>query len=341
MMITSPSHTLHPRTWLLWGISLLIIMMPLRHPLYLTLISLMLLSSHALATRAPLLPRRAFFTLASRILLFSTLFNFAIVHLGGTILWQWPRHWWIVGGNWTAESAVMGAINGLLLLTLFLTFITLNQFISPQQLLSLTPPALRDLGLVVLIALTYLPATLQQWEQIRTAQAIRGHQQRGWRDWRGLIMPLFVGGLERAMQLAETLTARGVQPTRTLSERTRLLLVVLLAAILVGILMGMWGVQLGWGGAAGAVVLLWAVIRQQQRGMVITHYRPIPYRWQDGVIALVAILTPILFVGQETSYTPYPRLAWPIIRPIPLLLLSLYALPLLFFYKRIFFPPKN
>ena len=86
----------------------------------------------------------------------------------------------------------------------------------------MAPRAFYDLGVVVLIALTYVPQTMQQWQRIREAQAIRGHRWRGVRDWQPLVIPLFIGGLERAMALAEAMVARGYGATARRQQNSRL-----------------------------------------------------------------------------------------------------------------------
>ena len=48
------------------------------------------------------------------------------------------------------------------------------------------------------MAITYVPETARHFQRIREAQAIRGHRLRGLRDWRPIVIPLLVGGLERA-----------------------------------------------------------------------------------------------------------------------------------------------
>src|SRR4030043_1151670 len=89
------------------------------------------------------------------------------------------------------------------------SFTVLNLALPVRDLISLIPRAFFPVAVVTSIAVTYLPTTMRQFQQIREAQAGRGHQMRKLRDWLPLLMPLLVGGLEHAMQLAEAMTARG------------------------------------------------------------------------------------------------------------------------------------
>src|SRR4030065_1354430 len=92
---------------------------------------------------------------------------------------------------------------------MLLSFMLLNLALPVRDLLRLIRRAFFPVAVVTSIAVTYLPTTLRQFQQIREAQAVRGHQVRSLRDWLPLLMPLLVGGLEHAMQLAEAMTARG------------------------------------------------------------------------------------------------------------------------------------
>jgi energy-coupling factor transport system permease protein len=135
------------------------------------------------------------------------------VHIGETVLARLPAAWPYIGGPLTLEGAVYGAMNGLILLTLLVIFSSFNQIVPTGDLIRLAPPALRDLSVVILIAITYLPETSRQLQRIREAQAVRGHQLRGVRDWPPLVLPLLISGLERAMGVAEAMVARGYGAT--------------------------------------------------------------------------------------------------------------------------------
>jgi len=85
----------------------------------------------------------------------------------------------------------------------------LNQVVSVHSLVRLIPQAFHPVAVITTIALTFIPASQKQFQTIREAQAIRGQQLKKLRDWLPLIIPLLIGGLERAMQIAEAMTARG------------------------------------------------------------------------------------------------------------------------------------
>ena len=133
----------------------------------------------------------------------------------------------------------------------------LGQALPVRALVGLIPRAFYPLAVVATIAVTYLPATLRQFQQIREAQAVRGHALRGLRDWLPLFMPLLVGGLERALQLSEAMTARGFasqgKPVDSALQRAWPRLAMLAGLLL---LAGGWVLRLAgrmeWAGLAGA-----------------------------------------------------------------------------------------
>ena len=153
--------------------------MLMRNPLYLIIVLLAVQIVGAMCGGAGTIVRFSLWRIGLTILLFSTFFNFLFVHVGTTVLWRWPLSWPYVGGAMTVEAAVFGAINGLVLLTLLATFLTFNSIVPVGDLVRLIPAAFRDLGVVLLIALTYVPETIAHWHSIREAQAIRGHEVQG------------------------------------------------------------------------------------------------------------------------------------------------------------------
>ncbi|HEX9091314.1 MAG TPA: energy-coupling factor transporter transmembrane component T, partial [Anaerolineales bacterium] len=196
-----------------------------------------------------------------------------------------------------------------------------------RDLISLIPRAFFPVAVVTSIAVTYLPTTMRQFQQIREAQAIRGHQVRTLRDWLPLWMPLLVGGLEHAMQLAEAMTARGFASSTPLKQRVdiypRMCMVLGLGLLVTGWLAqlgsaGTWGLLLIISGALLIIGGLWYLGRQSPR---TAYHRP-RWSWQDcltliiatGVIALCVLPVPGLD-RQTLNYEPYPSLRLPPFSP--------------------------
>ena len=319
---------IHARAWLIWLAAAIIALSLTRNPLYLLLILGCLTGvSQTLRSEAytPVLPL-PLLRLGLLIVATSALFNFVTAHFGRTVLWSLPSSIPLIGGPFTLEGLVFGAINGLVLVGFLLAFNVLYQALPTQALIRMIPRALFPVAVVISIAVSFVPTTLEQFYQIRDAQRMRGHQVRGVRDWLPLFMPLLVGGLERALQLAEAMTARGfgslgVAQGQATVQRLRLALVLGLAALLAGLLVLLfWRQQAaGWALVAlGGGALLLALGRQGQR-IQRTAYRRQPWRGQDWLVAAagaVAAAAYLLPAGQATrAYTPYPQVSLPGIDP--------------------------
>jgi energy-coupling factor transport system permease protein len=251
---------------------------------------------------------------------FSALLNGLAVHFGRNILFTIPAFIPWLAGPVTLEALVYGGLNGLVLAGLFAAFVVINRTLSVRAIIRLIPRAFYPAAVVVSIAVTFIPVTLRQFQQIREAQAIRGRQLAGLQAWLPLLMPLLTGGLERAMQLAEAMAARGFAGAPRHDLKTRLALAAGLLALLSGWLLRLVWDQAGWGlgvWLAGVVLVLgtlWLVGRRTPH----TVYRPEPWRWPEWSVTASALLAAGLFVfpwpGLDRSsifYYPYPALTWP------------------------------
>jgi energy-coupling factor transport system permease protein len=325
------------RAWIVWVVVIAILAMMARNPLYsIILLALSLTAVRFFSTQKS--PFQSFFLpMTLTILLFSAIYHALFIHVGDHVLLELPR-WPLVGGRITLEAMVDGARNGLVLITLIGAFFALNTIVPTRELIRLAPSSFQDLGVVVLIAITYIPETRQHLGRIREAQSIRGHRPRGLKDWRPLLIPLLVGGLERAMRLSEAMVARGHISSEVKQHGKTERFVILL-----GILMALTGwllaLVIGWPGyillGAGGVALLWLIV---QRGRSDRRTRYTADRWtaQDtilvvvSVFALVLVLMPIPLVSQpNTSYMPYPQLSFPPFDPLVGLALFLLSLPVI------------
>ena len=311
-------------TWIVWLITSLIVISSTRNPLYLGLILLIQLFTYY-ALLGSTAGQQAFvsplkFTVF--IVLTAALFNAIISHFGATVLFVIPGRLPLISGPVTLEALVYGAINGLVLSTMLVTFSVLNSALPVRALIHLIPQAFYPVAIVTSIALTFLPATSRQLEQIREAQAIRGHQLKGLRDWLPMVMPLLVGGLERAMQLSETMTARGFASSDEglIKPKYRLVMLAGLSLVVVGWLVtlspkvGNLGFILVGLGFAITFVGLWRVSKLTPR----TSYKRETWSWEDGLVitgcmfTLAGYLLPLPALDQQVLiYNPYPEIGLP------------------------------
>ena len=314
----------HPWAWIAWAAATLTVLSATRNPMYLALVLCCIVLVGRLVPTdvetvvVPLSPLRFGFIVVG----LSALFNAASVHVGSHVLIRLPAGLPLVGGPITLEALTYGALNGLSLTGIFALFALLNRTLPVRSLVRLIPRAFYPVAVVVSIAVTYVPTTLRQFQLIREAQAVRGHRVRGLRDWLPLFMPLLIGGLERAVQLAEAMMARGfaAHGERMHDTLTRLLVTLGLLALLTG-----WLAREGWhqeypglmlmlAGVGLVLLALWIIGRRVPH----TTYRHQEWAGQDTAIvagafvAACALCLPLPGLDRSTIFFyPYLTLGLP------------------------------
>lgn len=324
---------MHPLSWFAWLGTASLVTLLTRNPLYIILlfvIFILVMDVERASQRVPAAisgrdgaPSDLGFPLSPlRFALFAVpagaLFNLLTSHVGETVLFRLPSAIPLIGGALTAEALIYGAISGLVLVTLFTAFAVLNLALPVRDLIAYIPRAFYPVAIVSAIAVTFVPNTLRQFRQVREAQSIRGYKMRGWRDWLPLFLPVLVGGLERALQLAEAMTARGFGG----GARTYLAPVarISLVAGLVGVLAaGVAQLTPTWASAAPVfltvgALLMGAAIWHAGRGVQHTRYRrPVWHSMDTAVMVACGVaVVPFLLWAESRAYSPYPALAWPL-----------------------------
>lgn len=327
----------NPKSWLIWFGAIIVIAMVTRNPLYaLILLAISWLASATQGNNHNAL-KLPLGRVAVIILFFSIVYNALFVHAGDHVLLTLPQ-WPLIGGAITMEAIVDGARNGLMLLTLLVVFVAFNAVIPVSDLVRMTPPALKDIGVVILVAITYVPETRRQLIRIREAQAIRGHELHGLRDWRPVLVPLLVAGFERSLRLSETMVARGYGSVGTEhhggGKRAALLISVI--SVLAGWVLLLAGFIVGWVLIIGSILFVIIIALSENREIRRTKYRIHTWHLGDWLLVVAAAISfalvfiPITGVDRSTlSYSPYQSLALPEFDPIIGLALGLLAIPVL------------
>lgn len=332
---TRLTPALHPLAWIVWLLATVAALLSTRNPVYLAIlllcIALTLRAGRALAFSPPLPLSPWRFGLI--VVTLSAAFNGLMAHFGATVLFTLPASLPLIGGPVTLEAVIYGALNGLVLTGMFAAFLALYQAVPTYALIRLIPRGLYPVGVVVSVAVAYVPTTLAQFQQIREAQRLRGHQVRGVQDWLPLAMPLLVSGLERAMQLAEAMAARGFsnsgapgQPAQATpsGNRSRVLVVLGLILLAGGVAANLFGNgPLGGALIIGGGLSVAAALWLQGRGVKRTSYRPQAWTRVDWLIVAASLLVAALWLlplpGVDQSslaYSPYPRLSIPAVNPL-------------------------
>jgi energy-coupling factor transport system permease protein len=206
---------LHPLTWAAWlgaGITMLLLT---SNPLYIALIALSGLVVYA-SRRRP--GHRALDVLLCggvALALLTIPLNLVTGSTGATTLFDLPAvtlPGWLAsvrfGGPVTAESLTYAATHALAIAGILALVCAFNASVDHFKLLKYTPPGLAQLGVIVTISLLLVPETLRRALTLRESRAVRGHQS-GLRSIPGLLLPMLAEALERSVQRAESLDARG------------------------------------------------------------------------------------------------------------------------------------
>lgn len=317
---------IHSFSWIVWLVAAVVAASTTRNPLYLILILLSLfiifteLRSQSITMSGSTIVSPI--KLAVFVSLVTAFFNMLTVHVGKTIIFRIPSWIPLLGGPITLEAWGYGMINGLVIACLFTAFVIVHMALPTRSLMRYVPRAFYPLAIVASLAITFVPTTLRQFRLIHEAQAVRGHQVHRMRDWVPLFMPLLIGGLERALQLAEAMTAHGFASLQNTSNSTQMRLSTIggLTLLLCG-----WLLRLVWGKeilgasimvAGGGIILatLWRAGRQTPH----TVYRVERWSYRDAIVIGGAVLVLLVFLtimpGVDRSvlyYSPYPLLHAP------------------------------
>jgi energy-coupling factor transport system permease protein len=330
----------HTTTWLLWLLAALLPAMLTKNPLYLIILLLAATVDYGTLGRSSPTASNwsAFLNVGLVLVAFSALLNPLTVHYGDTILFTLPRVtlkaggavFLELGGRITLEALSYGLTNGLSLMAILLVFATFNVLVNHHKLLRSIPAFLYQTGAVASIAITFVPQMVASLQEIREAQMIRGHRFRGIRDLLPLFMPLLASSLERAIQLAESMEARGfgggISQTdgwRELVHKGSIALAML--ALLIGVFWyGYFSASRWVGGllAAGGALLLGWTLRAMGQRVERSRYRRQLWRRRDTFVSAASLLSMAVFASflvldkKALAFYPYPRFEPPTFNPV-------------------------
>ncbi|MYS77799.1 energy-coupling factor transporter transmembrane protein EcfT, partial [Streptomyces sp. SID5926] len=284
-------------------------------PLLLTL--LVTVSAYVVVTRRPHAPWSrsygAFVKLALAVLLIRLLFT---TLLGSPIpgthtlltLPEVPLPDWAqgirLGGRVTAEGLTFALYDAMKLATLLICVGAANALANPARLLKSLPGALYEMGVAVVVALTFAPNLIADVQRLRAARRLRGRPDRGMRGLLQVGLPVLEGALERSVALAAAMDARGYGRTAQVPAPVRRTTAALTLGGLLGVCAGTYGLLTAAGGTYGIPVLLAGVAAAVAglwlggRRTVRTRYRP--DRWDARawlVTASGATVAALLFLA--------------------------------------------
>ncbi len=337
----------HPVAWLAWLVGVMTPVLLTRNPLYQgVVLAALILNLWAWQEETPSwVGWRAVLRLAGWLVLFSVGVNVLTVHYGEHVWATLPREWPLIGGPLTLEALMFGVGSALSLLSLLLLFALFNLGMPPSRWLRLVPGFLFQAGVVTSIAVTFVPATVQAARDTYDAQRLRGHRFRRLIDYAPLFAPVLVDSLERSVQLAESMAARGFGANLApISERRHVAMQAGIWLGLLSLLVGLFArtywaaAPVPWGNAliVVGVSLLACVFWLQGQRVRRTRYRRWYWRPRDTLLLLGSLVLFGVSLGvrslapQVWLYYPYPPYdVWPTFAPVPGLFLLLAGLPAL------------
>ena len=336
---------LHPGAWWVWALGLAAAASRTTNPLLLCL--LIMASAVVVNARRPDAPWGRSFAFFLRLGAFVIIVRVGVqvlfgAAIGTTVLVGLPGiglPTWLagvrIGGDVMLESVLMAFYDGLRLATILICVGAANSLASPTRLLKSVPAALYELGVSVVVALTFTPQLVSDVERLRTARRLRGRETSGPRAIAASAVPVLEGALERSVTLAAAMDSRGYGRRGNVPVAQRRTASALLLGGLVASCVGAYGLVSAGSPAAlglpmlalGALVAVTGVFLAG-RSSVRTRYRPDPWRLPEWLVCAAGIGTALAFAGagwagvagMDTSTDPP---AWP---TLPLLALAAVAL---------------
>ncbi|MEU9451681.1 CbiQ family ECF transporter T component [Streptomyces sp. NPDC048277] len=188
-----------------------------------------------------------------------------------------------LGGRVTAEALVFTFYDGLRIAALLICVGAANALANPARLLKSLPGALYELGVAVVVALTFAPNLIADVQRLRAARRLRGRPDSGVRGLLQVGLPVLEGALERSVALAAAMDARGYGRSANVPAPVRRTTAALTLGGLLGVCAGTYGLLTTEGGGYGLPVLLAGVVaalaglRLGGRRSLRTRYRPDPW----------------------------------------------------------------
>lgn len=212
-------RNLHPGAWWLWAVGLATAASRTTNPMLLVLV--LTVAGYVVVSRRTQAPwaraygfylKMGLVVIAIRII-FGALFG---APLPGRVLVTLPSidlpEWAAgvrLGGEVTIEAVLAAVYEGLQLATILACVGAANALANPKRLLKAVPGALYEVGVAVVVALSFSPHLVESVSRVRAARRLRGRRDRGLRGLRGVAMPVLEGALERSVELAAAMDARG------------------------------------------------------------------------------------------------------------------------------------
>ena len=327
---------LHPAAWWLWALGLATAASRTTNPALLLLI--LSVAAVVVASRRPEAPWSrsfvVFLKIGAVVIAVRIIFQVLIgAPTGTTVLFTLPSvdlPSWLaglrLGGAVTLESVVFAFLDGLRLATMLACLGAASSLASPYRLLRAMPAALYEVGVAVVVALSFAPAMATDVQRVRQTRRLRGRPTGGVKGLTGTAMPVFQGALERSIGLAAAMDSRGYGRSAGRSRREQQATAALVLAGVCGIAIGLYGLLDSSAVSVASLPLLVLGLVAALAGMLRagrrstrSRYRPDPWAAPEWLTAGSGVLAAITAIVQgqlnpaamQALTTP---LSWP---PVP------------------------
>src|SRR4029077_12475919 len=204
-------RSLHPGAWWLWALGLAAAATRTTNPILLSLI--IAVASVVVMARRPDTPWarsfRIYLLLGLVVVLFRVVFRVLFGGFGPTVLFTLPTIALpdaMAGiqllGAVSAEALLAAFYDGLRLATMIICVGAANSLANPKRLLASVPPALAEIGTVLVVSVSVFPQLAESTIRVKQARALRAGHRRGRKALRGIVIPVLADALDRSLLLA-------------------------------------------------------------------------------------------------------------------------------------------
>ncbi|MFP4636719.1 MAG: energy-coupling factor transporter transmembrane component T family protein [Nitriliruptoraceae bacterium] len=329
---------LHPGAWWLWALGLVAAATRTLNPLLLGLI--LAVAAYVVSARRTDAPWARSFVVFFKLALIVLGVRFVAqvllgVATGETVLFTLPElplpDWAAgvaVGGAITLESVVASFVEGLRLATILACIGAANALANPKRLLAAVPAPLYEVGVAVVVALSFAPSLVSSVQRIRAARRLRGRPDRGLRSLVAVGLPVLEEALERSIDLAASMDSRGYGRRAPVTATIRRLTGTFTLLGLLGIAIGVYGVLdatspllLGVPTLLVGLLLAGVGLVLGGRRAIRTRYRPDPWAGPEWITAAsgIAAAAAVMLGGALAPEAVAPPTQPLVVPPLPLL----------------------